>query len=89
MFRFSGKLRYIGIEINRRRRWEINVIRDRKDLGRRLYPPATEDLLPTRLGNVLRSAERQAGQQHGFSDAVEMLPRIYPYISSSARRECR
>jgi hypothetical protein len=77
------RLRYIGIEINRRRYWEINVLRRRTALGRRLYPPKTEDLLPTRLGNVLRSAERQAGKSHGFSDPIEMFPRIYPYISSS------
>jgi hypothetical protein len=75
------KLRYIGIEINRRRRWEINVVKNDTNLGLRLYPPTTDDLLPTRLGNVLRSAERQAGQNYGFSDPVEMLPRIYPYIS--------
>lgn len=54
------KLRYVGIEINRRRRWEVNVLENRKDVGHRLYPPKTADLLPTRLGNVLRSAERQA-----------------------------
>jgi hypothetical protein len=76
-------LRYIGIEINRRRSWEINVLRKDTDLGLRLYPPETEDLLPTRLGNVLRSAERQAGENHGFSEPIEMFPRIYPYISSS------
>jgi hypothetical protein len=76
-------LRYIGIEINRRRRWEINVLRRDTELGLRLYPPETEDLLPTRLGNVLRSAERQAGESHGFSEPIDMLPRIYPYISPS------
>jgi hypothetical protein len=75
------QLRYVGIEINRRRRWELNVAKNRKDLGLRSYPPKTEDLLPTRLGNVLRSAERQAGEQYGFSNVVEMLPRIYPSIS--------
>jgi hypothetical protein len=75
-------LRYIGIEINRRRRWEINVLRKDTELGLRLYPPETGDLLPTRLGNVLRSAERQAGENHGFSEPIEMLPRIYPYMSS-------
>jgi hypothetical protein len=74
-------LRWVGIEINRRRRWEINVLTNDAELALRLYPPTTDDLLPTRLGNVLRSAERQAGQNHGFSDPVEMLPRIYPYIS--------
>jgi hypothetical protein len=77
------KLRYVGIELNRRRRWEFNVAKNRKDVGHRLYPPKTRDLLPTRLGNVLRSAERQAGEQYGFSNAIEMLPRIYPSISSS------
>lgn len=77
------KLRYVGIEINRRRRWELNVAKDRADVGLRLYPPQTEHLLPTRLGNVLRSAERQAGKQYGFSSAIEMLPRIYPSISPS------
>jgi hypothetical protein len=76
-------LRYVGIEINRRRRWEINVAKNRKDLGLRSYPPKTEDLLPTRLGNVLRSAERQAGKQYGFSNVIEMLPRIYPSLSPS------
>jgi hypothetical protein len=78
------KLRFIGIEINRRRYWEIRVLEDdAQDRLLSLYPPKTEDLLPTRLGNVLRSAERQAGGQHGFTNAVEMLPRIYPYMSAS------
>ena len=80
---FLRRVQFIGIEINRRRCWEINVIKDRPDVAFSLYPPQSEDLLPTRLGNTLRSAERRAGQKHGFGDAVEMLPRIYPYISSS------
>jgi hypothetical protein len=75
------KLQYVGIEINRRRSWELNVAKNRKDLGLRSYPPKTEDLLPTRLGNMLRSAERQAGGQYGFSNVIEMLPRIYPSLS--------
>lgn len=77
------KLRYVGIEINRRRRWEVNVLENRKDVGHRLYPPKTADLLPTRLGNVLRSAERQAGRRYGFSNAVAIMPMIYPSVSSS------
>ena len=80
---FLRRVQFIGIEVNRRRCWEINVIKDRPDVVFGLYPPQSEDLLPTRLGNTLRSAERRAGQKHGFGDAVEMLPRIYPYISSS------
>lgn len=74
-------LQWAGIEINRRRRWKINVLEDNTERALQLYPPTTNDLLPTRLGNVLRSAERQAGEKHGFSEPVEMLPRIYPYIS--------
>ena len=74
-------LQWAGIEINRRRRWKIDVLENDTERALQLYPPTTDDLLPTRLGNVLRSAERQAGEKHGFSEAVEMLPRIYPYIS--------
>lgn len=50
-------------------------------MATRLYPPRTQDFLPTRLGNVLRAAERRAGRNHGFTMPLEMLPRIYPYLS--------
>jgi hypothetical protein len=75
-------LKFIGVEINRRRRWDMARIR--KDTARLadLYPARVQDLLPTRLGNVLRAAERRAGKRHGFRYPVEMLPRIYPYISA-------
>lgn len=76
-------LQFIGIEINRRRRWEISMINDDTALLARLYPEDTVDLLPTRLGNVLRAAERRAGQHYGFTSPVEILPRIYPYISAT------
>jgi hypothetical protein len=33
------------------------------------------------LGNVLRAAERRAGQHYGFAHPIEMIPRIYPYLS--------
>jgi len=75
-------LKFIGVEINRRRWWDIRVLRDDDDLLASLYPPEIDDLLPTRLGNVLRAAERRAGEQHGFSDPIKMFPRIYPYISA-------
>ena len=74
-------LRFIGVEINRRRRMEIQLSKRSRALFDRLYPPDIKDLLPTRLGNVLRAAERRAGKSHGFSMPVEMFPRIYPYIS--------
>jgi hypothetical protein len=38
------------------------------------------DLLPTRLGNVLRRAERMAGERYGL-DAMTVYPRMYPYVS--------
>lgn len=75
-------LRYFGIEINRRRRLKITKRTHDDDLIARLYPPNIEDFLPTRLGNVLRAAERRAGKSHGFTDPVKMFPRIYPYMSS-------
>ena len=73
--------RYFGVEINRRRRLKIKRLRGDDDLLARLYPPSIEDFLPTRLGNVLRAAERRAEKSHGFTEPVEMFPRIYPYMS--------
>lgn len=76
------KMQFIGIEINRRRRANLLAAReDAASLVARLYPARARDFLPTRLGNVLRAAERRAGQNHGFTRPVEMLPRIYPYLS--------
>jgi hypothetical protein len=76
------KLQFIGIEINRRRCAKLLATReDAASLTTRLYPARTHDFLPTRLGNVLRAAERRAGQNHGFTKPLEMLPRIYPYLS--------
>jgi hypothetical protein len=42
--------------------------------------PSAERLLPTRLGNVLRAAEDEAGQRYGL-DTVTMMPRLYPFLS--------
>jgi hypothetical protein len=76
------KIKFVGMEINRRR-W-AKFRRESADTDRlsRLYPPFTPDFLPTRLGNVLRAAERRAGLQHGFTKPGEMFPRVYPYISA-------
>ncbi|MEV3993931.1 hypothetical protein AB0J57_34140 [Streptomyces sp. NPDC049837] len=45
------------------------------------YPPATpnEPALPTRLGNVLRSAERHPRLRYGI-DTVTVWPRLYPLL---------
>jgi len=45
----------------------------------RNYPPE-DKLLPTRLGNVLRSAEDRASRRYGL-DSVVVWPRLYPLIS--------
>jgi hypothetical protein len=42
--------------------------------------PAEGRLLPTRLGNVLRAAEDEAGQRYGL-DTITMMPRLYPFLS--------
>jgi hypothetical protein len=41
------------------------------------YPPYETDLLPTRLGNALRSGERRAGERYGWS-TVHAWRRLYP-----------
>jgi hypothetical protein len=49
-----------------------------RDEGERLaaeYPEEKDDLMPTRLGNVLRRYERLAGSQYGL-DAVDILPLV-------------
>jgi hypothetical protein len=74
-------LKFIGVEINRRRRMKLLIAGDTALLAR-LYPEHVSELLPTRLGNVLRAAERRAGRRHGFTRPVEMFPRVYPYISA-------
>ena len=43
------------------------------------YPEAAR-LLPTRLGNVLRAAEDQAGQRYSL-DTVIIWPRLYPHVT--------
>jgi hypothetical protein len=46
----------------------------------RQFYPAESRLLPTRLGNVLRAAEDNAGRRYGL-DAVVVWPRLYPLLS--------
>jgi hypothetical protein len=73
------RLQYLGMEINRRRMRQLRRAGLTKELNA-LYPPDEADLLPTRVGNVLRAAERCAGAPYGM-DAVVMLPRLYPLAS--------
>jgi hypothetical protein len=77
------KIKFVGMEINRRRWAKFRRESDDTELLSRLYPRFTPEFLPTRLGNVLRAAERRAGRQHGFTRPGEMFPRIYPYVSAA------
>jgi hypothetical protein len=45
------------------------------------YPVEDDRVLPTTLGNILRSGEDGAGIRYGL-DAMTVYPRIYPYISA-------
>ncbi len=53
----------------------------REEAARKLraYPPESA-ILPTMLGNVLRSAEGRAGSRYGL-DAIVVWPRLYPLLS--------
>jgi len=44
------------------------------------YPPSEVEALPTLLGNVLRAAERRAGERYHLP-TVEALPRLTQYLS--------
>jgi hypothetical protein len=39
------------------------------------FPPVLDDVMPTRLGNVLRRAESHAGSQYGM-DALQVVPHL-------------
>jgi hypothetical protein len=46
--------------------------------------PAPDRLLPTRLGNTLRSIEDNAGQRYGLN-TITVWPRLYPTLSEPLR----
>jgi len=49
-------------------------------------PAEEEELLPTRLGNVLRAGETRAGARYGLN-LVETLPRLFPRMSPEVLAE--
>jgi hypothetical protein len=81
----------LGVEVQRRRRQALAFARRTErsrlsDLQKawladevRSYPDQP-NLLPTRLGNVLRAAEIRAGGRYGL-DAALAFPRLYPQMS--------
>jgi hypothetical protein len=69
--------------------------RQEADIRRRLeratdvleqYPDDNDLIMPTLLGNVLRRAEKSAGERYGL-DTVITYPRIYPYLSPRLHQE--
>jgi hypothetical protein len=53
-------------------------LRSRRDEAVRVldnFPRAMDQVMPTRLGNVLRRAEHQAGSQYGM-DALQVIPHL-------------
>ena len=71
-----------------RRRWDRLDLTTPRDFTRRYqqFPPDPADLLPTRLGNILRAAELYAGDQSRYGiDAVFFWPRLYPLLPDPLR----
>ena len=76
-----------GETAQRLRRWLIAGPNTEAVLVDRLrWYPAPERLLPTRLGNTLRSAEDTAGERYGF-DTIPVWPRLYPLLKGPLKEQ--
>lgn len=94
----ADHLFWIGVEIQRRKLAALKRRRRliKKDeanfsiafrLNSRIKGyPAEHRLLPTTLGNALRSTEDLAGQRYGLK-AVVVWPRLYPFIAEPLRAQ--
>jgi hypothetical protein len=70
------------------RRWDALDLTDDIDYTRRFYgfPVRKADVMPTRLGNVLRAAEDYPGDDERYGmDAVFYWPRLYMILPADAR----
>lgn len=70
------------------RRWDGLDLLDPRQFARRYreFPPDRGALLPTRLGNVIRAAERYAADECRYGvDAVFFWPRLYPLLPDALR----
>ena len=70
------------------RRWESLDLEDASQYMRRFYgfPVRKADVLPTRLGNVLRAAEDYPGDDERYGmDAVFYWPRLYLVLPTDTR----
>jgi hypothetical protein len=71
-----------------RKRWNGLDLTTSRDFTRRYqqFPPDPKDLLPTRLGNILRAAELYPADQRRYGmDAVFFWPRLYPLLPDPLR----
>jgi hypothetical protein len=77
----AEKLGPVPLQVKRRndKRKSESRARRARELQKR-YPPTEEQVLPTVLGNILRVAERHAGERYYLS-TVETLPRLYQHLS--------
>lgn len=71
-----------GIALTWRERRELA----RLEMERQYTPRDLEDLAPTRLGNVLRTAERRPWQRYGL-DPVLLWPRLWLLLPETTRRD--
>jgi hypothetical protein len=70
------------------RRWDNLVLTDPRDYTRRYreFPAQPHEVLPTRLGNAIRSAESYARDKRRYGvDAVFFWPRLYPLLPDALR----
>ena len=70
------------------RRWDNLVLTDPRDYTRRYreFPAQRPEVLPTRLGNAIRSAESYARDKRRYGvDAVFFWPRLYPLLPDALR----
>jgi len=73
----------LPIEEQARRHRDWSEAKRKAGLARRwrpLYPPSKDEVMPTMLGNVLRAAERRAGERYHLP-TVESLPRLHQHFS--------
>ncbi|BEL05192.1 hypothetical protein Q0Z83_033830 [Actinoplanes sichuanensis] len=86
---WPARLARPGVALQRRRRQRLDL-RTPGGYERRYreFPVDESDLLPTRLGNVLRAAERYPGDPDRYGlDAVFFWPRLYLVLPADVREQ--